>query len=161
MRMCRFDGKLEMLRAAFAELYSIEDITRDMWDKILELGQVETTPDLITGLSRYDKIRCMYEESGKEFGLTEDFFSNDKWFADGVSSLGTVGCLIGDDTYCIVKGYDKQYELFTVSYIDEKDVPEVTVPALTEKPGDFVVGVPGLVGAYNVAILIMKKQEGN
>ncbi len=161
MRVCRYDGNLEMLRAAFGELYGYEEITEEMWKKILELGQAPTMSDLIKGLTSYDKIRCVHEGSDGEFGLPEELFAGDKWFADGVSALDTVGCLIGDDTYCLVKGYDKQYELFTVSYLDDKDVPDVTVPALTDKPGDFVVGVPGLVGTYNYAVLIMKKQEGN
>lgn len=161
MRICPYDGNLEFLRAAFAELYSYEEIDEDMWGKILEIGQSKSMADLIMNLSKYDRVRCMHETSYDEFGLTEGFFSGDKWFADGVTAHGTVGCLIGDDTHCIVKGYDKQFELFTVSYLDDKDVPDVTVPALTEKPGDFVVGVPGLVGTYRYAILIMKKQEGN
>lgn len=161
MRMCHFDGNLELVRTAFAELFGYDEVDRDMWMKILELGQSCEVIDLIKGLNNYDKVRCISESSDNEFGLDEDFFSGEKWFAEGVTAIGTVGCLIGDDTYCIIKGYDKSFELFTVSYLDEKDVPDVTVPALTEKAGDFVVGVPGLVGTYKYAILIMKKQEGN
>lgn len=161
MRICSYDGNLEILKAAFGELFEYEEIDKNMWDKILELGQANQMSDLITGLNRYSKIRCMYEESKDQFGFTEDFFEGNRWFADGVTARGTVGCLIGDNTYCLVKGYDRDYELFTVSYIDDKDIPDTTVPAITDKPGEFVVGVPGLVGTYRFAILIMKKQEGN
>lgn len=161
MRMCRFDANLEILRAAFGELFSYDEVDEDMWKKILELGQIVKVSDLVKGLNQYNKIRCMYEGTFDELGLSEEFFSGEKWFAEGVTSIGSIGCLIGDNTCCLVKGYDKQYELFTVSYVDDKDIPEVTVPAITEKPGDFVVGVPGLVGTYKHAILIMRKQEGN
>lgn len=161
MRICPYDGTLEILRAAFGELFEYDEINEEMWNKILELGQTKSVSDLIKGLNSYNKVRCVSEESGEEFGFEESFFDGSKWFAEGVSSLGTVGCLIGDNTYCIVKGYDKQFGLFTVSYIDEKDIPDVTVPALTEKYGEFVVGVPGLLGTYRFAMLIMKRQEGN
>lgn len=161
MRICRYDGNLELLRSVFKELYSYDEIDKNMWYSISEMGNIANVDLFISGLSRYDKIRCITEESDGEFGFDEEFFAGDKWFADGVRALGTIGCLIGDNQYCLVKGYDEQYELFTVSYLDENDVPDVTVPALTENPGDFVVGVPALVGTYKYAILIMKRQEGN
>lgn len=160
MRICRYDGNLEIVRAAFKTLFTYDEIDEDMWKKILELGQAVKMSDLITGLSSYGKIRCVYEESGGEFGFTYDFFSGEKWFADGVTARGTVGCLIGEDKYCLVKGYDKDFELYTVSYISEDDISDATVPAITDEPGDFVVGVPGLAGTYRYAILLMKKQEG-
>lgn len=161
MRMCNFDGNLELLRMAFGELYSREEIDHKMWEEIIDMGQARDTLALIDSLKNYDKIRCMYDSSEGEFGITEEFFDGNSWFADGVTANGTIGCLIGDDTYCLVKGYDKNFSLFTVSYLDDRDVPDVTVPAIVEKPGDFIVGVPSLVGMYKYAVLIMKKQEGN
>ena len=161
MRICPYDGNLEIVRLAFSELFNYDEIDRDMWNEILKLGQAAETPDLIKGLSSYSKIRCMFEVATDEFGFVDEFFATDRWFADGVTALGTVGVLIGDDKYCFVKGYDKNFELYTVQYINEDDISDLTVPAITEKSGDFVVGVPGLVGTYKYAILLMKKQEGN
>lgn len=157
MRICCYDGNLEILRAAFSELFDYYEITEDMWKKIVELGQAKTIPDLINGLYSYDRVRAVCEEAKGDMGLDEEFFAGDRWFASGVSSLETVGCLIGDDVYCLVKGYDRFYDLYTVSYLRESDISEHTVPAITDKSGDFVVGVPGLVGTYKYAVLIMKK----
>ena len=155
MFICETDKRLMFLRFVLSEALKGRELNLSPhYDMLFEAAKKDNINDLITTLKKIPGIRIL---KAKDETYTKAFYDGDKWFAEAMCSLNSVGYLFNQDTgeSIAVLAYDKEYKIYVIDFVDP-DLVDITLPQQSADSNFTrrMCDAPWLMDRFNRGIVI-------
>ena len=155
MYLCNTDKAIRNLAVALnkciPEELPLDDVN---FENVLKAAKSRSSKEMAEHLNNLPGVRTIPIEQDI---LTEEFYSGDKWFAEGVQSDKSAGLLWNNSTeeYMSLIFYDKEFNLWVVEY---PDIDLVPIDAVVRNPLESmlvcIIEPKLLYGKYETGVLI-------